>query len=91
MMAYGKRRKKAPYFARKKPKSPSRRKTPWVTLTVRAEHYAMLRELSDYNKCTISMAAMVLIEAEFMRVLNTVDPEKAKQIEHEIETGHLRN
>lgn len=91
MMAYGKRRKKRPLYMLKKPKSPSQRKTPWVTLTIRAEHYAMLRELSEYNKCTISMAAMVLIEAEFMRVLHTVDPEKAKQIENEIETGHLRD
>lgn len=90
MMAYGKRRKKRPLSQLKRPKSPSERKTPWVTLTVRAEHYTMLRELSEYNKCTIGMAAMILIEAEFMRVLHTVDPEKAKQIEKEIETGHLR-
>lgn len=91
MMAYGKRRRKRPVKELKRPKSPSQRKTPWVTLTIRAEHYTMLRELAEYNKCTISLAAMVLIEAEFMRVLNTVDPEKVKQIEHEIETGHLRN
>jgi hypothetical protein len=93
MWAFGKRRKRR--RSRKKARkvlSPSRRETPWATLTIRAEHYAMLRELSEFNDCTIGMAAMVLIETEFLRVLALSDPEKARKIEDEIremyERGH---
>jgi hypothetical protein len=65
------------------PPSPSRRETPWVSLTIRAEHYAMLRELAEFHQCTIGAAAMALIQAEFIRQLAESDPEKAKQLEEE--------
>lgn len=63
--------------------SPSRRMTPWVTLTIRAEHYAMLRELAEFHNCTIGAAAMALIQTEFVRQLAETDPEKARQLEEE--------
>ena len=91
MLAFGKRRKRRRLRTKvKRPPSPSRRDTPWVTLTIRAEHYAMLRELSEYNECTICTAAMILIEAEFMRVLALSDPEKARKIEDEIKEKYER-
>ena len=91
MLAFGKRRKRRRLRTKvKRPPSPSRRDTPWVTLTIRAEHYAMLRELSEYNECTISTAAMILIEAEFMRVLALSDPVKARKIEDEIKEKYER-
>lgn len=69
---------------RRKPKpSPSRRLTPWVTLTIRAEHYAMLRELAEFHNCTMGTAAMALIQTEFIRQLAETDPEKARQLEEE--------
>jgi hypothetical protein len=67
----------------KAPPSPSRRETPWVTLTIRAEHYAMLRELAEYHQCTISAAAMALIQEEFIRQVAETDPEKARKLEEE--------
>jgi hypothetical protein len=65
------------------PPSPSRRNVPWVTLTIRAEHYAMLRELAEFHRCTIGSAAMALIQAEFIRQLAQSDPEKARLLEEE--------
>jgi len=71
------RRKKPGY---KPPPSPSRRDVPWVTLTVRAEHYAMLRELAEFHRCTISAAAMALIQEEFINQVAQTDPVKAQQL-----------
>lgn len=68
------------------PKSPSRRETPWVTITIRAEHYAMLRELAEFHECTISAATMALIQTEFLRQLAQTDPEKARKLEEEYGT-----
>jgi len=65
---YGKRRKPTPE-GHKTPKSPSQRNTPWTTLTIRSEHYAMLRELADLNETPIGQAAMDLIEREFKKKL----------------------
>lgn len=67
----------------KRPTSPSRREVPWVTLTIRSEHYAMLRELADFHQCSIGTAAMALIQAEFIRQVAQTDPEKARQLEEE--------
>jgi hypothetical protein len=65
---YGKRRKPSPPGA-KVPKSPSRRPTPWTTLTIRSEHYAMLRELAEFYETTIGQVAMDLIERDFKKRL----------------------
>jgi len=65
---YGKRRKPTP-AGKNVPKSPARRLTPWTTLTIRSEHYAMLRELADLYETTIGQAAMDLIEHEFKKKL----------------------
>lgn len=55
----------------------------WVSVTIRAEHFVMLRELADFHKCTASAAAMALIQDEFIRQLAVSDPEKARQLEEE--------
>lgn len=65
---YGKRRKKT-LPGVKAPTSPSRRKEPWVTVTLRAVTYAMLRELADFHKITIGNAASQCIEKEFKKLL----------------------
>ena len=65
---YGKRKRPTPP-GKRAPKSPSRRHTPWTTLTIRSEHYAMLRELADLYECTIGQVAMDLIEREFKKKL----------------------
>ncbi len=65
---YGKRRKPTPP-GKKVPKSPARRHTPWTTLTIRSEHYAMLRELADFYETTIGQVAMDLIERDFKKRL----------------------
>ena len=42
-----KRKKKRP-VGYVPPPSPAQRKTPWVSVCIRAEYYAMLRELGDF-------------------------------------------
>jgi len=61
--------------------SPAYRNTPWVTVIIRAEHYVMLKELADFHSCTISAAAMSLIQEEFLKQLAVTDPEKARKLE----------
>lgn len=63
--------------------SPSRRRIPWATLTIRMEHYAMARELAEFHRCAIGAVVMALIQDEFIRQLAVTDPEKARQIEEE--------
>jgi len=63
--------------------TPSRREVPWVSLTIRAEHYAMLRELAEFHQCSMGAAAMALIQTEFIRQVAETDPEKARQLEEE--------
>lgn len=65
------------------PKPPSRRKTPWATIMIRMEHYVMLKELAEFYKCSIGRAAMGLIQIEYLRQLEQVDPDKAKKLEEE--------
>ncbi len=81
-------RKKRPkgYVA---PPSPSRRKTPWVSVSVRAEHYAMLRELGDFYEARLTSVVATLIAQQFVTVLETVDPEQAAQIRREL--GHEKH
>ena len=67
----------------KKPTSPSRREAPWVSITIRAEHYAMLRELSELYKCSVGRVVMTLVQEEFIRHVAQTDPEKARQLEEE--------
>lgn len=67
-MPYGKRRKKTPAGV-KTPDSPSRRREPWTTITVRAATYAMLRELAEYWKCPVGQATTTCVEKEFKKLL----------------------
>jgi hypothetical protein len=59
------------------PTSPSKRHKAWSTVTIRSEHYAMLRELCEYYRYTIGTVTMMLIENEFDRVLEKVEAEEA--------------
>lgn len=66
------------------PPSPARRATPWVSVCIRAEHYAMLRELGEFYQATLSSVAATLVAQQFVLVLDTVDPEQAKQLRREL-------
>jgi hypothetical protein len=76
MVSRTKRKKKKP-VGYVPPVSPSRRETPWVSVTIRAEHYAMLRELGDYHEASVGKMIGTLAVQEFLRTLSQSDPEKA--------------
>lgn len=73
-MPYGKKRTPA---KRKKhidpswrqPTSPSRRKEPWCTITVRRAAYAMMRELAEHHDTSIGEVLRELVEKEFHKTL----------------------
>ena len=65
------------------PPSPSKRETPWANLCVRAENYAMLRELGEYYEAPLSKIAGTLITKHFIELLRQSDPEKANALEEE--------
>ncbi len=77
-----KRPKKRPkgYVA---PPSPSQRETPWVNISMRAENYAMLRELGEYYEAPLSKITATLITDHFIELLRQSDPEKAYALEEE--------
>ena len=78
-----KRRKRRPkgYIA---PPSPARRHTPWVSVCIRAEYYAMLRELGEFYEATLSGLASTLITEQFLTVLEQNNPEQAAQLREEL-------
>jgi len=81
--------KKKSYVA---PPSPARRKTPWVSVCVRAEHYAMLRELGEFYEATLSSLVATLITDQFLKVLETSWPLQAKQLREELKhEKHSKN
>jgi hypothetical protein len=83
-----KKRKKG-YIA---PPSPARRSTPWVSVCIRAEHYAMLRELGEYYEATLSSLAATLITQQFLRVLEQNHPVQAQQLREELKhEKHSKN
>jgi hypothetical protein len=65
------------------PKSPSTRPSNvrWSTVTIRSEHYAMLRELCEYYRYTIGSVAMMLIEERFNELLAKQQEEEAHEEE----------
>lgn len=65
------------------PPSPSKRETPWANLCVRAEHYAMLRELGEFYEAPLSKIAGSLITRHFIDLLRDSDPVKADALERE--------
>lgn len=70
------------YRTTRKKNSPSRRQDkPWNTVTIPLEIYAMLSELVDFHKTTRTSVVQRLIYAEFIRTLNSIDPEKALEME----------
>jgi hypothetical protein len=78
-----KRRKKRP-VGYVPPPSPSRRSTPWVSVCIRAEYYAMLRELGEFYEATLSGLAATLITEQFLKVLEQSDPEQAAKLREEL-------
>ena len=62
-----KRRKKKPakYVP---PLSPAYRKTPWVSVSVRAEHYTMLRELGEFYEKPMTSVIATLIATQPVEV-----------------------
>ena len=66
------------------PPSPARRNTPWVSVCIRAEYYAMLRELGEFYEATLSGLASTLITEQFLKVLETTSPEQAAQLREEL-------
>lgn len=86
-----KRRKRRPkgYIA---PPSPARRHTPWVSVCVRAEHYAMLRELGEFYEATLSSIVATMITDQFLTVLEQNNPEQATQLREELRSDkHSKN
>lgn len=87
--------KKTPYGYRRRPRaslknvptSPSKRHKAWSTVTIRSEHYAMLRELCEYYRYTIGEVTMQLIEQEFERVLKLVEEQEERDEEIRRETN----
>jgi hypothetical protein len=86
---------KTPYGYRRRPRaslknvptSPSKRHKAWSTVTIRSEHYAMLRELCEYYRFTIGEVTMQLIEKEFNRVLALVEEEERQEEARHRETN----
>lgn len=78
-----KRRKKRP-VGYVPPPSPSRRSTPWVSVCIRAEYYAMLRELGEFYEATLSGLAATLITEQFLKVLEQSDPGQAAKLREEL-------
>ena len=81
--ARAKRRRGIPNATYKRPASPRARTKPWLTVIIRAEHYAMLRELGKYYRVPIGKMASSLIVDRFLTLLRESDPEAAKQLEEE--------
>lgn len=83
-----KRRRDKPWRKRRPkgyvaPLSPSKRNSAWVTVVIRVEHHAMLRQLSDLYVASYGNTVMQLIQAEYLRTLALSDPETARQLEEE--------
>ena len=78
-----KRRKRKPkgYVA---PPSPVHRATPWVSVSLRAEHYVMLRELGEFYEATLSALVASLVTEQFLKILELNNPEQAKQLREEL-------
>jgi len=66
------------------PLSPARRRVPWVSVSIRAEHYAMLRELGDFYSARLSSLTATLITDQFLKVLEKTEPEQALKLREEL-------
>ena len=81
--ARAKRRRGIPGAVYKRPVAPRARTKPWLTVIIRAEHYAMLRELGKYYKVPIGKMAASMILERFPIILKESDPASAAQLEKE--------
>jgi hypothetical protein len=71
------------------PPSPVHRATPWVSVSLRAEHYVMLRELGEFYEATLSALVASLVTEQFLKILELNNPEQAKQLREEL--GYEKN
>ena len=62
------------------PPSPKDRCTPWVSVTMRAEHYAMLREIAEYFEAPVSKVTATMVVQQYCRLLREVEPVTAQKI-----------
>lgn len=63
----------------RQPTSPSRRREPWITITIRAAVYAMLRELSEHNNVSVGEVVRVMTEEEFRKTLWKIQQEQVNE------------
>ena len=62
------------------PPSPKDRCTPWVSVTMRAEHYAMLREIAEYFEAPVSKVTATMVVQQYCRLLREIEPVTAQKI-----------
>jgi hypothetical protein len=82
MTSWKKRKKKKP-IGYTVPVSPALRKKPWVSVIIRAEHYAMLRELGEFHEAAVGKIIGTLAVQEYLRTLSQTDPLKAATLKME--------
>jgi hypothetical protein len=79
-MTYGKRKPRKEYDPTwRKPTSPSRRKDPWMTVSLRAETYTMVRELADFNDKSCGEVIRDIVEKEFQKTLWKIQQETLEE------------
>ena len=66
------------------PPSPSRRNIPWLNISVKAEYYAMLREIAQYYEAPLTKVTAALIANHFIKLLEITDPVQARQLKGEL-------
>ena len=82
MTSWKKRKKKKP-IGYAVPISPALRKKAWVSVIIRAEHYAMLRELGEFHDAAVGKIIGTLAVQEYLRTLSQTDPIKAMVLKEE--------
>jgi hypothetical protein len=82
MTSWKKRKKKKP-IGYTVAVSPALRKRPWVSVIIRAEHYAMLRELGEFHDAAVGKIIGTLAVQEYLRTLSQSDPLKAMVLKEE--------
>lgn len=76
------------------PPSPSQRDTPWVNISMRSEHYAMLREIAAVYDAPLSKIVGSMVVQQYCNMLRELEPATAQRIidtyrEDERHTGQI--
>ena len=58
------------------PPSPKDRCTPWVSVTMRAEHYAMLREIAEYFEAPVSKVTATMVVQQYCKNNGLPSPQR---------------